>query len=49
LYYVISGLPDARAHTYDLVRARWGDRRTLFVFYAAAVILGALGILIGLL
>jgi len=38
-----------RAHTYDLARDRWGDRKTLLLFYAAAVILGALGVAIGVL
>jgi len=37
-----------RAHTYDILRARWGDRKTLLLFFAAALVLGALGVAIGI-
>jgi len=46
---VVSGFPVDHTHTYELLRACWGDRKTLLLFYAEAVILGALGILIGML
>jgi UDP-GlcNAc:undecaprenyl-phosphate GlcNAc-1-phosphate transferase len=36
-----------RAHLYDILRTRFGEGKTLLLFYTGAVVLGAAGVLIG--